>query len=101
MAVSEIKIGSAIMQGPQINEGSGQRLETSFDVNQTDQVPQNLPEDLVKLSNQLGIAIKPGPTPSHNIAQITNHKTGEVTEIPPNSVSALYALAQRLAKLSI
>ena len=97
MAVTEVQNRPNIMLGAQIKEGAGQGSGALQISSPEEQVTTFLPEDEVLLTQNPEISILTGPTPSHNIVQIRRH-TGEVIEIPPNSKSALYALAQRLAK---
>ena len=87
----------SIMPGPKVKGDTGLRPGDTLDVESPSRAKSaKIPADKVTINSKLGIEIRPGPTPGHNIIKITNLNTGEVTEIPPVSEADLNAYLQNL-----
>lgn len=101
MAVNDVFNRSGALPGQLINRSAGHRSAPRFSVESDSQkTGSTFPKDAVtlNLNPNLGIEIRPGPTPGHNIIKITNLTTGVVTEIPPVSEADLSAYVASLLK---
>ncbi|MEB3702832.1 hypothetical protein Bealeia1_00025 [Candidatus Bealeia paramacronuclearis] len=86
-------------QKPQIQNFEVDQVcaETNLDSSMEKQAKH--PSEGIPDLNHTQMSIRTGPTSAHNVIQIIDEQKGIVAEIPPNSASAIYALAQRWASI--
>ena len=93
-------VSTGMVQKPRVEDAGCSELFSKADSNSSSSDNLTAPFDLNPGRSSTQMSILTGPTSSHNVVRLIDPQKGVVVaEIPPQSASAIYALAQRWAQM--